>query len=87
MSSRFWNSNRRWNGQKEIEQGNEKISFVLSAYFPEGISGDFRDVIQQMQMDAIAYETHRAKSKAVSEEDEVRYQTLQKRFMSLWMVM
>lgn len=64
--------------KKEIEQGNEKISFVLSAYFPEGISGDFRDVIQQMQMDAIAYETHRAKSKAVSEEDEVRYQTLQK---------
>lgn len=51
---------------------------MLSAYFPEGISGDFRDVIQQMQMDAIAYETHRAKSKAVSEEDEVRYQTLQK---------
>ena len=64
--------------KKEIEQGNEKISFVLSAYFPKGISGDFRDVIQQMQMDAIVYETHRAKSKAVSEEDEVRYQTLQK---------
>ncbi len=47
--------------KKEIEQGNEKISFVLSAYFPKGISGDFRDVIQQMQMDAIVYETHRAK--------------------------
>ena len=64
--------------KREIEQGNEKISFVLSAYFPEGISGDFRDVIQQMQMDTIAYETHQAKSEAVSEEDEVRYQTLQK---------
>lgn len=51
---------------------------MLSAYFPEGISGDFRDVIQQMQMDTIAYETHQAKSEAVSEEDEVRYQTLQK---------
>ncbi len=64
--------------KREIEQGNEKISFVLSAYFPEGISGDFRDVIQQMQMDTIAYETHQAKSEAVGEEDEVRYQTLQK---------
>ena len=35
-------------------------------------------MIQQMQMDTIAYETHQAKSEAVSEEDEVRYQTLQK---------
>ena len=66
-------------GGEEIEiLRNEKISFVLSAYFPEGISGDFRDVIQQMQMDTIAYETHQAKSEAVSEEDEVRYQALQK---------
>ncbi len=35
-------------------------------------------MIQQMQMDTIAYETHQAKSEAVSEEDEVRYQALQK---------